>query len=129
MNKSITLTQLEDFEKDFNRDPAKRVAQLAVTMNGVNQSATDPFTARLTVLQRLANCAIFTKYSRYGSFTSVSCGILAIRSPESSYRSRIKSSSISASVIINVQSLKPCQRDCHPGGISATARSISRESR
>lgn len=46
MNKSITLTQLEDFEKDFNRDPAKRVAQLAVTMNGVNQSATDPFTAR-----------------------------------------------------------------------------------
>ena len=31
MNKSITLTQLEDFEKDFNRDPAKRVAQLAVT--------------------------------------------------------------------------------------------------
>ena len=41
MNKSITLTQLEDFEKDFNRDPAKRVAQL-----GVNQSATDPLTAR-----------------------------------------------------------------------------------
>ena len=43
MNKGISLTQLEEFEKDFHRDPAKRVAQLAVTANGVNQSATDPF--------------------------------------------------------------------------------------
>lgn len=46
MNKSISFQQLEEFEKDFNRDPAKRVAQLAVTMNGVNQSATDPFVTR-----------------------------------------------------------------------------------
>lgn len=46
MNKGISLTQLEEFEKDFHRDPAKRVAQLAVTANGVNQSATDPFAAR-----------------------------------------------------------------------------------
>ena len=46
MDKSISFTQLEEFEKDFHRDPAKRVAQLAVTANGVNQSATDPFTPR-----------------------------------------------------------------------------------
>lgn len=46
MDKSISFTQLEEFEKDFHRDPAKRVAQLAVTSNGVNQSAADPFTLR-----------------------------------------------------------------------------------
>ena len=46
MDKSISFTQLEEFEKDFHRDPAKRVAQLAVTANGVNQSAADPFTLR-----------------------------------------------------------------------------------
>ena len=46
MNKSIETTQLEAFENDFRRDPAKRVAQLAVTTNGVNKSATDPFVQR-----------------------------------------------------------------------------------
>lgn len=46
MNKTITIAELESFEKDFARDPAKRVAQLAVTMNGVNKSATDPFAQR-----------------------------------------------------------------------------------
>lgn len=46
MNKSITKEQLESFQKDFAADPAKRVAQLAVTTNGVNKSATDPFVQR-----------------------------------------------------------------------------------
>lgn len=46
MNKSISFEQLEEFERDFHRDPAKRVAQLAVTMNGVDKSATDPFVNR-----------------------------------------------------------------------------------
>ena len=46
MNKSITTTELQSFQADFARDPAKRVAQLAVTMNGVNKSATDPFVQR-----------------------------------------------------------------------------------
>ena len=46
MNKAITITELESFEKDFARDPAKRVAQLAVTANGVNKSAPDPFVQR-----------------------------------------------------------------------------------
>ena len=42
MNKGISLTQLEEFEKDFHRDPAKRVAQLAVTANGVKQIPLPP---------------------------------------------------------------------------------------
>ena len=46
MNKAIECAQLESFEKDFAADPAKRVAQLAVTANGVNKSATDPFVQR-----------------------------------------------------------------------------------
>ncbi|RKJ40511.1 aminopeptidase [Acutalibacter sp. 1XD8-33] len=46
MNRSIEAAQLESFESDFQRDPAKRVAQLAVTSNGVNKSATDPFVQR-----------------------------------------------------------------------------------
>lgn len=46
MNTSITTAELESFEKDFAADPAKRVAQLAVTANGVNKSATDPFVQR-----------------------------------------------------------------------------------
>lgn len=46
MNKSISFEQLEKFEENFSLDPAKRVAQLAVTANGVNQSATDPFVTR-----------------------------------------------------------------------------------
>ncbi len=46
MNKIIETAQLESFEKDFAADPAKRVAQLAVTTNGVNKSATDPFVQR-----------------------------------------------------------------------------------
>ena len=46
MNKTITTTELQAFQRDFTADPAKRVAQLAVTMNGVNKSATDPFVQR-----------------------------------------------------------------------------------
>lgn len=46
MEKFIEAAQLESFEKDFAADPAKRVAQLAVTANGVNKSATDPFVQR-----------------------------------------------------------------------------------
>ena len=46
MNASITTAELESFEKDFAADPAKRVAQLAVTANGVNKSATDPLVQR-----------------------------------------------------------------------------------
>lgn len=46
MNKTITIKELESFEKGFAADPAKRVAQLAVTTNGVNKSATDPFVQR-----------------------------------------------------------------------------------
>ncbi len=43
MEKKITAEQLAAFEKDFAADPAKRVAQLAVTANGVNKSAGNPF--------------------------------------------------------------------------------------
>ncbi len=46
MEKKITAEQLAAFEKDFAADPAKRVAQLAVTANGVNKSATNPFARR-----------------------------------------------------------------------------------
>ena len=46
MNTSITMEQLESFQNSFAADPAKRVAQLAVTSNGVNKSATDPFIQR-----------------------------------------------------------------------------------
>lgn len=46
MNTSITTAELKSFEKSFAADPAKRVAQLAVTTNGVNKSATDPFIQR-----------------------------------------------------------------------------------
>ncbi len=46
MDKNITAAQLESFEKGFAADPAKRVAQLAVSTNGVNKSATNPFAQR-----------------------------------------------------------------------------------
>lgn len=46
MNQNITTAELEGFEKGFAADPAKRVAQLAVTANGVNKSATDPLVQR-----------------------------------------------------------------------------------
>ena len=46
MEKIIETAQLEAFEKDFAADPAKRVAQLAVTANGVNKSAADPHVQR-----------------------------------------------------------------------------------
>lgn len=46
MEKKITTEQLAAFEKDFAADPAKRVAQLAVTANGVNKSAVNPFARR-----------------------------------------------------------------------------------
>lgn len=46
MEKKITAEQLAAFEKDFAADPAKRVAQLAVTANGVNKSAGNPFARR-----------------------------------------------------------------------------------
>ncbi len=48
MKKSIEAAQLEAFAKDFAADPAKRVAQLAVTANGVSKSATDPLVKRET---------------------------------------------------------------------------------
>lgn len=46
MEKIIETAQLESFEKDFAADSAKQVAQLAVTTNGVNKSATNPFVQR-----------------------------------------------------------------------------------
>ncbi len=46
MEKIIETAQLEAFEKNFAADPAKRVAQLAVTANGVNKSAADPHVQR-----------------------------------------------------------------------------------
>ncbi len=46
MEKSVTMEQLDRYEKAFAADPAKNVAMRAVTANGVQKSAVDPEAAR-----------------------------------------------------------------------------------